>query len=527
MEFEFRQYQEDCENAMLKYALDMKGYNPVVAVPTGGGKTKILSSFIYKYLEREPTHNILVLSHTETIIKQDYAAIQSFFPGIIIGLYSSGLGSKTVQKITIAGIQSVYKKPELFQQFHVVIVDECHTVPTKGNGMYRQFFKSIDVVRVGLSGSPFRTGHGYVHTGKGALFNVLAYNLCSMDNFNKLVADGYLTKLISKPPDYQMNTDGVKESAGDYNVKDLSRHFDRQELTDRAVEELVKFGKNYKSWLVFAIDIDHADHINEQLLKHGINSEVLHSRSDTDRHELKDQFVNKEIRAIVSVGMITTGFDAPNIDLLVLLRPTKSPVLHVQMIGRGLRICEGKTHCLVLDFAGNISRLGPINNVEIPTAGKKKNGNGKPVVKKCPVCGCLHHPIVKFCDVCGHEFQFNTNIKSEFDTKDVVQTTSDKRWFQITDVMYSKHDKPGKPTSLKVIYKSGLFTVTEYVCYDHPGYAGYKGQHWVKTRWNGNSPLPRDVDELYKGIDNLIVPAKILIDLHSKYPSVLDVEFRK
>jgi DNA repair protein RadD len=524
MEWEYRQYQEDCENAILKYTLHKSGFNPVVAVPTGGGKTKIMGSFIYKYLEEIPVANVLVISHTETIIRQDYKAIKSFFPGIIIGLYSSGLGSKTIEKITVAGIQSIYKKGNLFQHFDIVIVDECHTVPTKGNGMYRQFFKKVTCPRVGLSGSPFRTGHGYVHTGEGALFNVLAYNLCSMDNFNALVKDGYLTKLISKPPDYQMDTEGVKESAGDYNLKDLSRHFDRQELTDRACAELVKFGKNYKSWLVFAIDIEHADHINDELRRHGINSEVLHSRSDTDRHELKEKFVYKQIRAIVSVGMITTGFDAPNIDLLVLLRPTKSPVLHVQMIGRGLRTCNGKDHCLVLDFAGNISRLGPINAVEVPTKRKKANGAGKPVVKKCPKCGCLHHPTVKFCDVCGHEFQFTSNLNDTFDTTEVVKTVHDKRWFEVTDMMYALHYKVGKPVSMKVIYKSGLFTVTEYVCYDHPGYAGYKAKNWVDYRWKIGD-LPKSVDELYNNIHNLRRPNKILIDLHAKYPSVLDAKF--
>ena len=523
-EYEYRAYQEETENTLLKDLLSNNGTHPVAAIPTGGGKTKILSSLIYKYLEIEPTHNVLVLSHTETIIQQNYDGIKSFFPGIYIGLYSSGLGSKSIEKITVAGIQSVYKKHKLFKNFNLVIVDECHSVPTKGSGMYRKFFESIDCIRLGLSGSPFRAGHGYVHTGEGALFNKLSVDLCTMDNFNKLVDDGYLTQLYSKPPSLQLDTKGIKESAGDYNLKHLSERFDRSLITSAAVDELVKFGRNYSSWLIFAIDIDHADNINKELLNKGIKSVSLHSRSDNDRHEIKRLFVKKEIRAIVSVGMITTGFDAPNIDLLVLLRPTTSPVLHVQMIGRGLRICEGKTHCLVLDFAGNISRLGPINNIIVKEKGESKKGGTREIVKTCPNCGCLHHPTVKICNVCQHEFEFAQKLSDTFSTDEVVQKSTKKEWLDVTKVIYLIHKKLGSPDSLKVVYFCGLYSIAEYVCYDHNGYAKYKANNWVTHRWQIKE-LPTSVENLHKYSKFLKSPNAILVDLHEKYPVILDVKF--
>lgn len=526
MKYEFRQYQEDAENVLLEDVLNNKEVHPVVAIPTGGGKTKILSSFIYKYLEERPSHHILVLSHTETIIKQDYEAIQEFFPEIYIGLYSSGLGSKTIHKITVAGIQSIYRVPLKFAHFDIVIVDECHTVPVRGNGMYRKFFAAVPhVIRIGLSGSPFRTGHGYVYKGKNALFNKLSVDLCSRDEFNKLVNDGYLTKLFSKPPDLQMDTSNVKMSAGDYNLKDLSEKFDRDSITKEAVKELIKFGKNYKSWLVFAIDIKHADNINEQLQEAGIPSVALHSNSDNDRHDIKEKFIKGEHRAIVSVGMITTGFDAPNIDLIALLRPTTSPILHVQMIGRGSRVCEGKDHCLVLDFAGNIPRLGPINDVQVPEKGKKKNGKGGPIVKTCPECGCLHHPLTKICDVCGHEFKFQTKLKHKFGGEEVVAESSTlKKWMPVSAVKYSIHKKFKKPNTLRVEYFCGLYRISEYVCYDHTGYAKYKADYWVRTRWRLGA-LPSDVKELYEYSDSLAQPYEIYVDLHSKYPVILNAKF--
>jgi len=524
IEYEHRDYQEKAEQTVVSDLKD-PDCNPVMALPTGSGKSKILSGVMYKYFEYlQPFGRVAVISHTENILLQNYEAIKSHFPGINIGLYSSGLESRTVEKITVAGIQSIYKKSHLFKDLTLAIIDECHTVPTKGNGMYQQFFKDCKAQRLGLTATHFRSGHGFLHIGEGAMFNKLSVDLCTMQAFNKLVEDKYLTELFSKPAQLQFDTDGVKESAGDYNVKDLSFHFDKEEITREACKELVKMGTNYSSWLVFAIDIDHADSICSILVRNGIKAVSLHSRADVDRHELTDAFKRKEIRAIVSVGMVTTGFDAPNIDLIVLLRPTKSPVLHIQMIGRGLRPSPGKTHCLVLDFAGNISRLGPINNVTVPSKHKKGVG-GEPIVKTCPVCGCLHHPTVKICGVCGHEFEFKTDLRVDAANDEVVEKDNKPKWLDVTNIKYMIHKKIGKPESLRVQYSCGLFTLNEYICYDHGGYAEQKARNWVKWRWLHSLEMPANVQELYNNAKELAVPTKLLVETHQKYPSIKNVSF--
>ncbi len=526
-EFEDRWYQIEAEDALLEDVEKGFGNHPVIAIPTGGGKTKILGSFIYKYLELHPRQNILVLSHTENILLQDYEAIQSFFKGIQIGLYSSGLKSRSIEKITVAGIQSVYRNAKYFKRFHLCIIDEAHTVPTKGNGMYKQLFNHLpNLRRVGLTATHFRTGHGYIHEGKGAMFNKLSYDLCTMDKFNRLVEEGYLCKIFSKPTSLQLKTEGVKVSAGDYNLKDLSEKFDRKAITEKAVNEVIEFGQhNYKSWLVFAIDIEHAEHINKLLQEKGIKSKALHSKNVKERHTITQEFKDGDIKCVVSVGMITTGFDAPNIDLIILLRPTKSPVLHVQMIGRGLRITPDKDHCLVLDFSGNTSRLGPINNVTIPKKGKKGKGNGEPLVKDCPNCGCQWHIKVKICDACGHKFKFQEKIKPNAGYHDVVQYTPEK-WFKVSKVRYKIHNKVGMPDSLKVTYSCGLSTFSEYICLDHGGYAGHKASYWVRNRWVlGSVDLPLDVRDLYYRSQNLREPNEILIDSSSKFPSIKDATF--
>ncbi|MCP4552477.1 MAG: DEAD/DEAH box helicase [Bacteroidetes bacterium] len=519
--YENRQYQTDCVNFLFKDVL--AGFNSLVAVPTGGGKTIILARFIAKYLDHYPDHKIVVLSHTESILLQDFETLQDFF-NKPVGLYSSGLKVKEIRQITVAGIQSIYKQGKLFKNTDLIIIDECHTCPTKGRGMYWRFFDVVKCQRVGLTATHFRTGHGYLHEGKGAWFDKLSYDLCTMDNFNKLVDDRYLTKLYCKPPDLQLNVDKVKTTAGDYNLKDLAQTVDRDSITKEAIKELISFGKNYKSWLIFAINIEHADNINRILVKEGINSEVLHSKNNGDRHSITERFKNGKIQSLVTVGMLTTGFDAPNTDLICLLRPTKSPVLHVQMVGRGLRTASDKSHCLVLDFAGNTARLGPINNIQVPIKNKKK-GKGQQIVKACVQCGCLFHPTVKVCDVCGYEFIFKEKIKPKFDDKEIVQrNNSQEEWLQVTDVHYKIHHKKDKPDSLRVTYKCGLYTINEYICYDHEGYARKIAENWVKQRFPPDYTF-QDVEELYKRSEYLNVPEWILIDTLEKFPNIIDIKF--
>ncbi len=531
MQFEDRWYQIECEDALIKDVLNStvgREIHPLAAVPTGAGKTKIMGNFIYKLLEQLPALNILVVSHTESILKQNHEAISSFFPGIRIGLYSSGLRSRLIEKITVAGIQSIYRNAKQFKKFGIVIIDECHAVPTKGQGMYQKFFNQVNATRVGLTATHFRTGHGLLHEGAGRMFNKLSYDLSSMENFNRLVSEGYLTTLVSKTTDLEMNVDKIRTSAGDFNQKDLADRFDRSSITKEIVNETIRMGHNYNSWLVFAIDIAHANSILEQLLEKGIKAKALHGHANaTNRHELVEEFKQGKIRAIVSVGMVTTGFDAPNIDMIVLARPTKSPVLHVQMCGRGLRVAPGKDHCLVLDFAGNTQRLGPINNVSIPLPpGKKKDGPGEPIVKTCPNCGCMHHPTVKICSVCEYTFEFKETLTTQADSVDIVQKSvqSKERWVPVSNVVYSIHEKKGANDSFRVTYKCGLTTVNEYVCFNHTGYAKHKANNWVQHRWIGSS-FPLDVNHLFRESHLLKIPSRLFIDTSSRYFKIKNAEF--
>jgi len=537
-----RWYQGEAVDALINYLFSNEPGHPIVVAPTGSGKTAIMCGFADEFLSKKIDSNILVLSHVQEILEQDYDSLSNYFDGFEIGLFSSGLQSKIIKKITVAGIQSVYRHPELFQDFNIVLIDECHTVTIKETGMYRKFLSSLDANYVGLTATPFRLGHGYINKGEGALFTDIVYDLSSKENFNRLVNEGYLARLIPKSTEMEMDVSGVRTVAGDYSLKDLSQKFDREEITKQAVDEIIKYGKNYKKWLIFSIDIDHAEHIASYLNEKGIRTCCVHSKMEQDREQVISDYKRSYYRAAVNVDIMTTGLDVKGIDLIAQLRHTKSPVVHVQSFGRGSRViyadgydldtidgriaaieASEKTHCLILDFAGNTEKLGPINDIVIKQKGDKKTG-GEPVVKTCPECGVYHPPAVRICDVCGYEFEFKTNLNAKASGADIIKETI-VGWVDVDNVEYDIHPGKGnKPDSFLVKYVCGLRVFKEWICYDHTGFAGHKGRHWVRYRLNG-STMPSDVYELAQWSDQLRKPKSIKVDTTDKFPRILDAEF--
>lgn len=522
MDFQSRWYQVEACNALMASVVQ-KDCHPIVVAPTGSGKSFMICDFIDHYLTQHPSARILVLSHIQEILEQDFDALEEFFEGFAVGLYSAGLDSKVIDKITVAGIQSVWRRPELFKDVEIVIVDECHLVTIKQNGMYRKFLSKLTATYIGFTATHFRLGHGYIHIGPNNLFNHIAYDMSEPAIFNRLVEEGYLTKLITKATLMKMDTEGIKIRARDFALNELSHRFDRIAVTDAAVDEIIEFGFNYKKWLIFAIDIDHAEHITHTLFMKGINAAVVHSKMDADRKSVVRGFKNGNYRAVVNVDILKMGLDVPDIDLIVMLRPTKSPVIHVQAIGRGLRPHPSKTHCLVLDFAGNTKRLGPINDVRIKQKEKGK-GTGDPIVKECPNCQALVHPSVRVCDICGHEFVFKTNLTAQAGTAEIVRSTV-AQWYKIDRVTYALHDKLGKPTSLKVTYRIGLQTFSEWICFDHDGFAKYSADNWVRFRAPEGMPEPEDVFQLYEWSEWLKKPTYVLVNFSETFPEIKDAKF--
>jgi len=515
MEIKLRAYQQEALDAIFAYFYAKKGGNPLCVAPTGSGKSIILSGFCNHVLSHWPEQKILVISHVKEILEQNYTAIAEHCPKTQISFYSAGLKEKKLSQITIAGIQSIYKKTNLFQEFDIILIDECHAIPHAGMGRYRQFLLDIDRPVIGFTATPFRTGGGYLHIGDGALFDEIVYTI----QIGKLIKQRFLCPLTSKAPVQKMNSDKLKIRMGDYILKELSACFDTETLTKQIIQELLQYEQLRKKWLIFAIDIKHAEHIAQQLNECGIKTCCVHSKMKKDRAQIIQDFKTGAYQALVNVSVLTTGFDCPEIDLIALLRPTASPVLHVQTIGRGLRIAEGKEDCLVLDFAGNLMRNGPINNPVVTVA--TKTGAGEAIMKECPNCAELVPAAVRTCPACNHTFVFQSKLTAQAASSSVVYFQPE--WHKVTEISYVSHSTRKGQKTLKVIYKCGLRTFAEHICVEHFGYPRYKAVHWW-TRRKGKE-LPKTVNEALQKTYQLMTPYKLLIDESQKYPRILNQEF--
>jgi len=509
--FKLRKYQSEAINSIFNYFLKGNRGNPLVVAPTGSGKSIIIADLCKQVITKWPGQKILVISHVKEILEQNYSKLKEHIKNSKIGLYSSGLKSKTISDITVAGIQSIYNKPELFDAFDIIIVDEAHTIPHTRGGRYHKFFEQVTKPVIGFTATPYRLGQGYLHKGDGAFFADIVYDI----EIKELQHKGYLCPVSNKNPDETFDATGVKKQAGDFVLKELSIAFDREQITSRIVDELLKFKDIRKKWLLFAIDIDHCENITDTLNTNGIKAASVHSRMEGNRATIIDMFKSGHYQALVSVAVLTTGFDVPAVDLIGLLRPTASPTLHVQIIGRGLRISEetGKKDCLVLDFAGNLLRNGPIDNPVVKTPGK---GGGEAVMKICPNCSEIVHAAVRVCSCCKYEFKFQHHLSEKSESAPVL---SEDLWHHVDDVEYKMYTGTKGIPMLKVRYICGLRVFSEYICIEHNGYALHKAKFWWGKRTT--RPVPETAYEAVEDSKYLDTPTEIQVNEGGKFANII------
>ena len=437
------------------------------------------------------------------------------------------LKSRTIERITVAGIQSVYKKAEEFGDVGLVIIDEAHLVTDENTGMYRTFLAEFNCNYVGLTATPYRP-RGYLHEVKNALFTDICYDLTSTENFRRLINEGYLCKLYSKGTHMKMDVSDIPMQGGDFANKALGKKFNTDEVTEKALRETIEIGKKYKKWLIFAIDIDHAEGIRDWLNDAGINTGIMHSRiketeDESDRKLIIDRFRSGFYRAIVNVNILTTGLDVPDIDLIIMLRPTKSPVLYAQSVGRGLRPHPDKDHCLVLDFAGNVARHGPVDDIIIRNKGEK--GTGDPITKECPACMAITHPSTKICEACGHIFEFKVKISQTASELSILKE-SEKKWMNVNSITVHRHKKINKPDSIRIDYLCGLRRISQWAAiYSNSGYAAHSAKYVLRKFYDFPEDFDFTIENVLDCSEKFRCPKKIFVDATEHYPRVEDIEF--
>lgn len=529
---QLRDYQQEAVDSVFNYFTHADG-NPVIAMPTGTGKSLVIAGIIQQVMRQYPGQRFLCLTHVKELIEQNAAKLQALWPTAPVGIYSAGLRQKdTALPIIFGGVASVVNCVERFGHRDLLLIDEAHLLsPRESTGYQKVIAKLAErnpyLKVIGLSATPYRLGQGMI-TDDG-VFTDICCDMTGIAPFNRFIEEGYLSPLIPRRTKVERQSDVAQRGAnGDFNAASLEADAAQKEITYQALVEACEMGADRHSWLCFASTVEDADYIADTLCSFGIRAAAVHSkipRKECDKR-IADYKAGK-LRCLVNMGMLTTGFDHPPLDFIIMLRRTMSPGLWVQMLGRGTRPCPetGKINCLVADFAGNTRRLGPINDPKIPR--KKGKGGGEAPVRICESCGTYNHAAARVCIFCGEEFTFAPKIIASASTEELVKSDLPViEWFDVQQVHYYNHEKAGSQPSIRVCYfvEGGMQRFDEWICLQHTGLASKKARDWWRQRFPG-SFVPETTAEGLQHIDKLRVPRRIKVWVNKKHPEVLGYEY--
>ena len=476
---------------------------------------------------------VIVIAHVSELLEQNAKAIQGQCPGIHLTFYNAKMKKKNMDgQVVVGSIQSIYKKAHQIQNppADIIIIDEAHMIPHDGDGMYRRFFNDMKQINpyvkcIGYTATPFRTKGGLLHKGKGALFDGICYEIGIVD----LINQGYLSPILTPTMSMKMDTSGVAVHGGDYVAKQLEQAVDTDEITQACVDEIMDYCAGRNKWLVFTTGISHCEHVRDEIRSRGIACEMLTGKTPTEE---RNQIIAwhkeraQEPRCLVNVSVLTTGYDNPYIDLLVFMRPTRSPVLYIQMIGRAMRIAPGKHNAIVLDFGSVIETLGPIDQIRLPQ--KREGQEGKVPSKTCPECGEENHAAARICIQCGFEFpKAESNIDSKASEAAIISTQIKPQKVPVAAVNYYRHKKDGKPDTLRVEFRSGMLkTFNKWLCLEHSGTPRALAAIWWREASDGKN-APSKIDEALKRTSELRKPEFIYVKKVGKYFEVIGAEYEK
>lgn len=359
-------------------------------------------------------------------------------------------------------------------------VHNCHLINHKNDGSYRKLINKLRKINpeirvIGLTATPYRLGHGYITDGDG-LFSAMIEPV----TIEELVHRNFLAPLRSKLTDMQLDVSGVGKRGGEYIESQLQAAVNQRHNNVSAVREVIKRAEDRKAWLFFCTGVEHAEAVRDILLEFGISAGCVTGETPAkDRERMLDEFRTGELRAMTNANVLTTGFDYPDIDLIAMLRPTKSTALYVQMAGRGMRpkseARDGDDYpvgnCLVMDFAGVVKEHGPITNIQIKSVNSKRKP-GEPPVKACPECHELVHLSVMECEACGYKWPQKTKSMTLHDND--IMAVEDAMMMEVKSWRWRKHFSRSGYYGLSLTYYGELFEkpVIEYFSVQHPGLGG-------------------------------------------------------
>lgn len=530
--------------------------NVLVGLPTGTGKSLCIAELARRIVTQWAGQKVVMATHVMELIEQNLDKLKQLWPTAPAGVFSAALKRKEAyMPIVYGGIDTMVGNGHLFGKVQILLIDEAHLVSPKDNGRYKKFIEELKVSNpklkvIGFTATPYRVGQGKLTDGDDAIFDEIVFDGTEFKAFNWFLDQGYLCRLSPFPTNTQFDLSKVGMVGGEFNQGQLQAAVDEEHITRECLIETINKASDRDHWLIFASGVSHAKNICDMLNEEfDISATYVTSvgMKTAERTRRINDFLSGRVKVLVNNGILTTGFDFPALDCIVMMRATNSPGLWVQMLGRGTRpfyapgfdlstqegrlaaiAASDKRDCLVLDFAGNAARLGPINDPVIPKPPKEKKAGDVPI-KICPACGMYNHASVRFCaaPACGHEFI--KELKIDLGASEVELIATEKKLpdhvveiFKIEHIVYSMYNKrsDGSP-SIRVSYHcAGYKLFEEFIRIEGKG---NRARRWWKER--GGGQLPETTIDALRLVEDLAKPIAIHVDMTGKYKEIINYEF--
>lgn len=387
--YKLRPYQREAVDNTLNYFRQSRK-PALVVLPTGAGKSLVIAE-----LAKIARGRVLVLAHVKELVEQNHSKYESY--NLKAGIYSAGLNQKdSDEKVIFGSIQSVARaRDSFFENFNLVIIDECHRVNSDGDTQYGEVLRKLQernqgICILGLTATPYRVGMGWIYE-----YNVKGELKTQEERFFKqcvfelpleyMIQNKFLTVPVKVDiPVTSYDFSSLFDKGRLYTtseVEDILK--DQKRITPLIIQNIIDITESYnrRGVMIFSSSVNHAREIMESLPSD--EAELITGETDNfTRDEIITRFKDKKIKYLVNVSVLTTGFDAPHVDVIAILRPTESVSLYQQIIGRGLRLDPGKNDCFILDYAG----MG--HDIYQPEVGSKKpSKESEAVLVPCPKCG--------------------------------------------------------------------------------------------------------------------------------------------
>lgn len=544
---ELRYYQRESLDALYEYWRN-DGGNGLIVLPTGAGKALVIAKLIEELLADYPDMRILNVTHSASLVGQNFEEFIKLSPFAPAGIYSAGLNRRDANaQILFCGIQSIWNKVEQLGPIDLVIVDEAHAISRNANTQYGKFFKAVreanpDSRTCGTTATDYRMDSGRLtdeldddgavdedgNPVKFKLFDDVVYEI----GIGELIEKGFLTRLTSARTAAKIDLKGVGTRGGEYIPGQISAAAER--IIEAAVAEDMAISAGRRAGLFFSTSKDNANHVAQAIRSHGRTCAVLTSDNAHQTKEIFEGFRSGKYWAISSVSMITTGTNFPFVDFISLILSTKSAGKLVQILGRGTRNSPGKTECLIADHGKNLAYHGPIDQIRPKAPG---SGEGEPPRKTCPTeetpgaaqdingawgCGEQIHASAKTCHCCGYVFPPSDNVKITAEAADApVLSNAPAEGRAVKKRTFWFHEGKGdKPPSVKVVYTVGMSQISEWLCPQHTGFAKSKADRWW-IHHGGLRPMPKTVMEWLSRQNELNDTAEIMVKPRDKYWDVV------